>query len=77
MDYCKTIDVLSGDSAVPIIPDDFHEAIAWYAIIYWSTVRESEARYGLAKKEYERIMNAMRRVQLPEPLLDETLLYGE
>lgn len=76
MDYYRTIDVLSADASTPIFPSDYHEAIAWKAIMYWSTIRQSEARYQLANREYERTLNDMRHSQLPEELPDVCAFYG-
>lgn len=65
-DYRIALDTLSGDSDTPLMPVNFHEAIAWKAVMYWAMQRENQAKYGAAKLQYDRIMYQMRSEQLPE-----------
>lgn len=76
MDYYSRFVVLTTDVDSPIFPEEYHEAIAWYAIYYWGLVRQSGPRFQTAKEEYDRIMNDMRHTQLPEPLLSLTEYFG-
>lgn len=75
-DYRIAIDTLSGDSDTPLMPARYHEAIAWGAVRYWAQQRESQAKYQLADREWGRIMNAMRRNQLPEIMPYAQEYYG-
>lgn len=75
-DYLATCDVLTGNAAEPIFPSEWHEAIAWRAVQYWGMSRKDSAIASIAAREYERIMNALRRTELPEPLLNLTAYYG-
>lgn len=76
-DYLRTVDVLSGNTAVPIFPTEWHEAIAWRAVYYFATSRKDAVARQTAKVEWERVMNALRRTELQEPLLDLTAFYGD
>jgi len=76
LDYTIQVQSLVNDADTPILPTEFQEAIAWYAIVLWSEVRQSQARYTLARSEFERAMNDMRHSQLPEQLPGLTEFFG-
>lgn len=66
-DYKTAVDTLTQtDAATPkYMPAQYHEAICWKAIMYWSQSRENGAKWQAAKNEYDRIMNKMAVNQLP------------
>lgn len=68
-DYLQTCDVLAGNTATPIFPSEWHEAIGWRGVQYWGRSRQNSGIYASAKTEYERCMNQLRRTELPGPLL--------
>lgn len=76
LDYYITPATLTADADIPILPPEFHKAIAWLAIMRWATVRQDSVRYQLASKEYEIVLNDMRHSQLPEQLLGLTEFFG-
>lgn len=80
-DYVRTIDTWTqtnpgADDQTPIFPEQYHECIAWRAIMYWAGTVESPAKYSFAKSEYKRILGDMRSNNLPEMLLDEGKYYN-
>lgn len=76
VNYRSTVDVLTGDSSVPIIPPRYHDAIGWRAIYYWALQRENPNKLQLASRQYEGIMNQLRQDQLPEWFFKQTLYYA-
>lgn len=75
-DYRKLLDVLSGDSDTPEMPLQYHEAIAWRACYLWALQRESPNKYEAFNRQYEGIMDKMRREELPPLEWDVQLFYG-
>lgn len=71
MDYRKTLDVLSGDTDTPLMPSQYHEAIAYLACHKWSMQRESPNKYQAFEREFNKVMDRMRIEQLPEIRLYE------
>jgi hypothetical protein len=56
-----------SDAYSPLyLPTQYHEAIVWKALMYWATQRMNGAKYEVAKREYDRIMNKMYVQYLPE-----------
>lgn len=74
--YRRTLGTLAADADTPILPSQFHEAIAWRAVMLWAIQRENPNKYAIAKAEYEALADQCRRDQLPEWTFDETLLYA-
>ena len=74
--YRRTVDVLSGDSATPIFPERYHDAIAWRAIWLWAIQRRELNMYEMAKREFETSMDQLRREQLPEMTFNQTLYFA-
>lgn len=62
--YTKTVQLLTADTDIPMWPSEWHDAIAWRAIRYWSVVRESANKFALADAELQRVMASMRTTQL-------------
>jgi hypothetical protein len=79
IDYRSEIDVLNtaSNTSTPLyLPDQYHEAICWRAIMYWSISRSKAEKYTAAKLEFDRIMTQAYLDNIPtvEPYLRE--LYG-
>lgn len=74
-DYRRSLDVLSGDTDTPWMPEEFHDAIAYGALLQWALQRESP-KYPLFQRKYDETMDRMRREELPVPEWDMTLFYG-
>jgi len=75
-DYRKVLDVLSGDSDTPEMPDQYHEAIAWGAAALWALQRESANKYAAFRDKRDEIMDKMRVDELPVLEWDVTLFYN-
>lgn len=64
--YKRTPQVLSADSDVPEMPEEFHPAIKWRALILLATYDQGMEQYPMWLVEYRRVMHQLERDQLPE-----------
>lgn len=75
-DYYITNPVLVADSDVPVLPPQYHKAIAWRAALDWAGVQGQPQKFGFFSAEYDRIMNNMRASCLPEVVLSLDRFYS-
>jgi len=78
-DYRSTIDVLNttSNTSTPLyLPDQFHEAICWRAIMYWALARRKPDTYQAANIEYTRIMTQAYLDNIPTVEVYLRELYG-
>jgi hypothetical protein len=64
-DGVLSVDVLSGDADVPIIPTNYQYAIVWGAVMRFAKHHEDGAKFADAKDEFQPIFDAMVERQLP------------
>lgn len=64
-EYQKKAQVLSVDADEPELPSQFHEMIAWYAVMLLHGYDEAAQSELRAVREFTRDMNALRAAQLP------------
>jgi len=67
--YTKTIDVLSGNTDIPILPSDYHEIIQWKACIYYAKYLENENLMQMFRENYRESLKAMRLTQRAKMVL--------
>lgn len=73
-DYYKAASELSGNSDTPVMPERFHRAIVYGALMKYAVYESASDLYAYAKMEYDRILSDLRRSYLPtfshtEPLV--------
>ncbi len=57
--YTKTLDSLSVNEDIPILPVDYHAAIVWKACMYYAGYEEAQAQAILFEKYYKAVYNRM------------------
>lgn len=65
-EYWKVPDTLSANSDTPIFPARFHMAIVWRALVFYGAKVAAEEAYQHGAKEYDKLMDALERDQLPK-----------
>jgi len=63
--YRKRPDTMALDADTPIFPVEFHMAVVWRALMIYAGYEEAQTVYAHAASEYNKLMAAMRRDQLP------------
>lgn len=63
---------LAGDT--PAMPERFHMAIVWKALMYYGSYESYPEKYGTAEREYKRIKNLLEINQLPEVTINRSFL---
>lgn len=71
--YRKSLQSLSGDSTVPEMPEEFHDAIKWKGLVLLGMFDEATQQKAEWQSKYGRVMNHLRTVQLPKMRLHGTL----
>lgn len=72
-EYQKSASELSGDSDEPELPDEYHMAIVYGAMMKYGRYAGAPEVYSDGKNQYDRIMSEMMRTQLPEFLMADCL----
>ena len=65
-EYQKSATLLSGNSATPSLPTEYHDAIVYRALMFYSMSEETSFMYQTAETEYKRLVGRMTLSQLPE-----------
>lgn len=73
-EYQKKATELSGDSDTPEMPEEFHEAIWYRALMKYARYYSAPEIYDDARQNYNRIINEMELTQLPEFMQMEPLV---
>ena len=63
--YYKAPQKLTQDDDIPEMPEEFHEAIVWRALMLLGQFDEAFAQYGPWKSEFDKAMDDLRLHQLP------------
>lgn len=63
--YCKTAQALAVDADTPEMPEDFHDAIKWKALVYLGMFDEATTQISMWQSKYARVMEHLRNAQLP------------
>lgn len=63
--YRKTAQALAADSDTPEMPEDFHDAIKWKALVYLGMFDEAQSQVSMWQAKYARTMEHLRNNQLP------------
>lgn len=64
-EYWKNPDTLSGDADIPELPTQFHDLIAWKALILMQEHDEAQLNIAIANRRYRELLSDMMREQLP------------
>jgi hypothetical protein len=64
-EFCRSVDVLSGDADTPIIPGDYHMAIVYWAVWKYAGFEESSAVYMNAQAQMAKYIGRMERLERP------------
>lgn len=71
LDYRRTNQVLSNGGDIPILPPEFHEMIAYLAVIMVMETRQNQgAIWALANKRYTEYMDRLKARYLPQLQMD-------
>lgn len=65
-EYFRTPSYFVNNTDVPGMPDRFHMAIVYQAMIYYAMYEEDDYLRQMAEREYNKIMGRMEKAQLPE-----------
>lgn len=65
-EYQKRATELSGDSDTPELPEEYHEAIWYRALVKYARYYVAPEIYDDARENYNRLIGEMERTQLPE-----------
>lgn len=65
-DYYKKPTSIVQNTNTPDMPDRFHMAIVWKALMYYGSYESYPEKYATAEREYKRIMTQLGIDQLPE-----------
>ena len=64
-DYQKEPIEMTANSDEPGMPNEYHMAIVWKALMYYGAYESAPEVYQSAEKEYKRILSKLRLNQLP------------
>lgn len=73
LEYYKKPEVLVANLDVPRIPEEYHMAIVWRAVMFWCAHDENAALFQSANANYNRIKMQMMGTESPEMPSLETL----
>lgn len=73
-DYQSTPAKLTLDADTPAMPERFHMAIVWKALMYYAAYESYPEKYSTAEREYKRIRNQLEIDQLPEITINRSFL---
>lgn len=65
-EYWGTPETLSLDADLPALPEQYHMAIVWRAVMAYAQYEEAGVLLQLAEKEFNRYYGSMTRTELPE-----------
>ena len=57
--YTKTVESLINNTDIPIVANDYQDAIIWKAVLYYSQEQETNNIYPTAQQNYKEILNRM------------------
>jgi hypothetical protein len=72
-EYYKSNQFLTGNMDIPEMPEQYHEAIVYRAMMKYGRYEAAGEIYGDAEKEYKRIINQMELHELPSIVAAQTL----
>lgn len=72
-DYWKSALEMTADADEPLFPSDYHMAVVYRAMMKYGRYAGASEVYNDGATEYRRVLNEMRRTQLPRPPYAETL----
>ena len=73
MEFHRSPQVLSGNTDVPRMPERFHMAIVWRAVMFWCAHDENPALWQSANQNYRELVNKMTITELPKLGMTEPL----
>lgn len=73
LEYAKNPALLEQNIDKPSLPERYHMAIVWRAVMFWCAHDENPALLASANSNYRLIMGRMYRSELPDLQLAETL----
>lgn len=66
-DYYMTPEVLTSNTDVPRIPDEYHMAIVWRAVMHFCGSEENPSLFAVAERNYNSIMAKMEATEVDGP----------
>lgn len=72
-EYYAKPEVLTGNTDTPRMPEEYHMAIVWRAVMFCANDIEDAARYVVAKENYMNLLMKMRTTELIGPTAPEPL----
>lgn len=72
-DFYRKPEVLAANTDEPRIPEEYHMAIVWRAVMMWCASEENQMLYGVASQNFNSIMRKMEITELDGPFEPETL----
>jgi hypothetical protein len=72
-DYYLKPQILVSNTDTPRIPDEYHMAIVWRAVMMWCASEENPALYQTASANYNSLLLKMEQTELEGPLGSEPL----
>lgn len=73
MEFYRTPQVLVNNNDTPRMPERFHMAIVWRAVMFWCAHDENPALWQAAQQNYRELVNKMTITELPELTPTEAL----
>ena len=72
-DYYKSPEVMSGNTFTPRMPEEYHMAIVWRAVMFFCSSEENPALYQVASMNYNNLLGKMETTELDGPMEAEPL----
>lgn len=72
-DYYMPPEVMVNNTDIPRMPDEYHMAIVWRAVMFWCASEENPALYAVANQLYNNLIMKMESTEIDGPMDSETL----
>ncbi len=73
VEYIQNPAALEQNTDIPLMPERYHMAIVWRAVMFWCAHDDNPALMASANANYQAIMGRMRLSELPQMQMPETL----
>jgi hypothetical protein len=72
-DYYMPPEVMLANTDIPRMPDEYHMAIVWRAVMMWCASEENPALFQVASMNFNNLLMKMQSTELDGPMEAETL----
>lgn len=73
-EYMRRPAVMAASVDVPLFPRQFHDVLMWRALMWYGNYESAPELYATGRGEFERMMNRLRRDQLPQITLGGSIV---